>query len=109
MSILNDESQNLPQPAEIAAQRLVHITKQTYNQMVIAFNQGSEIFWNNGNGATPEQIAIKLGTNAKEIFELHYMLGQLISNIKPESIQEGVSLIGQFTMNEDGTVTILPT
>lgn len=108
MSILNDQSQSIPDPSDIAAQKLIHITRQTYHQMVNAFNEGSQIFWNNDR-ATPEQIASKLGNNAKEIFELHYMLGQLIGNIQPESIQEGVSLIGQFTMNEDGTVTILPT
>ncbi len=107
MSILNDQSINEPQPAQIAAQRLIQITRHTYQQMVNAFNQGSQIFWNDGNGATPEQIAIQLGNNAKEIFELHYKLGQLIGGVQPESIQEGVSLIGQFTMNEDGTVTVL--
>ena len=31
---------------------------------------------------------------------------ELINSIKPESIQEGWNAIGQFTMNEDGTVTI---
>lgn len=107
MSILNDQIPNKQQPAQVAAQKLIQITKQTYQQMVNAFNQGSQIFWNDGNGATPEQIAIQLGNNAKEIFELHHKLGQLIGSVQPESIQEGVSLIGQFTMNEDGTVTVL--
>ena len=107
MSILNDQTSNEQQPAQIAAQKLIQITKQTYQQMVNAFNQGSQIFWNDGNGATSEQIAAELGNNAKEIFELHYKLGQLIGSVQPESIQEGVSLIGQFTMNEDGTITVL--
>lgn len=107
MSILNDQLINEQQPAEIAAQKLIQITKQTYQQMVNAFNQGSQIFWNNGNGASPSQIASELGENGKEIFQLHHMLGQLIGSVHPESIQEGVSLIGQFTMNEDGTVTVL--
>lgn len=106
MSILNDQPLIEPQPAQIAAQKLIQITKQTYQQMVNSFNQGSQIFWNDGNGASPAQIAAELGSDAKEIFQLHYMLGQLISNVQPDSIQEGVSLIGQFTMNEDGTVTV---
>lgn len=109
MSILNDQQINEPQPAEIAAQRLIQITRHTYQQMVNSFNQGSEIFWNNSMGASSEEIAAKLGTDAKEIFELHYALGQLINNIKPDSIAESISLIGQFTMNEDGTVTVLST
>lgn len=106
MSILNDQPVN-EQPEQIAAQKLIQITKQTYHQMVNAFNQGAQIFWKDGNGASPAQIAAELGNNAKEIFELHYMLGQLIGNVQPESIQEGVSLIGQFTMHEDGTITVL--
>ena len=107
MSILNEQQTNEQQPAQIAAQKLVQITKQTYQQMVNAFNQGSQIFWNDGNGASPTQIAAELGENGKEIFQLHHMLGQLLGSVKPESIQEGASLIGQFTMNEDGTVTVL--
>lgn len=106
MSILNDQSINQPQPAEIAAERLIQITKQTYQQMVNSFNQGSQIFWNNSMGASPEDIAIYLGTDAKEIFELHYALGQLISSIKPETISEGLSLIREFTINSNGTITI---
>jgi hypothetical protein len=37
-----------------------------------------------------------------------YQLGQLISSVNPTDIATGSSVIGQFTMNEDGTVTILP-
>jgi hypothetical protein len=107
MSILNNESINQPQPAELAAQRLIQITRHTYQQMVNAFNQGSEIFWRNGNGASPSDISSALGTNAKEIFELHYAIGTLIGSVSPESIQEGLSLVGQFTINEDGTVTVI--
>ena len=107
MSILNDQLINEPLSAEIAAQRLVQITKRTYQQMVNSFNEGSKIFWQNPDGFIPAQIATALGTDAREVFELHYALGQLIDSIKPDSIQEGWAAIGQFTMNEDGTVTVL--
>lgn len=80
-------------------------TKQNFESMVIFFNEGAKAFWKNPN-ATPVQIANNLGVNAKEIFELHYALGQLIGSIKPEAIEEGLSVIGQFAMNQDGTVTI---
>jgi hypothetical protein len=76
--------------------------------MTNAFNMGSKNFWQNPRGLTPTQIAVALGTDAREVFELHYALGQLIDSIKSESIQEGWAAIGQFTMNQDGTVTILP-
>lgn len=107
MSILNDEPINEPQPAEIAVQRLIQITKRTYQQMVNSFNEGSKIFWQNPDGLTPAEMAMALGTDGKEIFQLHYKLGELIASIKPETIQEGLSVIGQFMMNEDGTVTIV--
>lgn len=108
MSIL-DQVQN-PTPevpnAQRAANRLINITRQTYQQMVNAFNQGAIIFWKNPTGASPQEVASYLGTNAAEIFQLHYQLGQLLQNVKPESIAEGASLIGQFTINQDGTVTV---
>jgi len=106
MSILNNDN-NQPSPAEVAAQKLIQITKHTYQEMVNAFNQGAEIFWNNSMGASSIEIADKLGTNAKEIFELHYKLGQLLSSIDNSTIVDASSLIGTFTMNEDGTVTII--
>lgn len=107
MSILNNELSDQLSPEDVAVQRLIHITKQTYNQMVNAFNQGSEIFWANGMGASPSGIAYKLGNNAKEVFELHYKLGQLIATINPQAINNGISIIGNFTMNDDGTVTVI--
>jgi len=111
MSILdNNDPVVIREPAaKRAARNLIEQTRQTYNQMVNAFNNGAQTFWNNNGGATPSDIAAELGTNAKEVFELHYKLGQFIASIKPEAVVEGNNLVGNFTMNEDGTVTILPT
>ena len=109
MSILDNNNPPQPMPvARLAADRLVNQTRMTYQQMVQAFNQGAKIFWNNPMGASPQDISLELGTKAKEIFELHYKLGQLIGSVKPEAIAEGVGIVGNFTMNEDGTVTIIP-
>jgi hypothetical protein len=104
MSILDNSSSQKPVP-EIIAANIKVTARQTFESMVRAFNTGSQTFWNNPR-ATPSEIAIALGTDAKEVFELHYALGLLINSIKPESIQQGWDVIGQFTMNEDGTVTI---
>jgi hypothetical protein len=109
MSILdNDNGQNRPMvpPAKMAANRLINQARNTYQQMVQAFNQGSRMFWANDMGASPVEIAAELGTNAKEVFELHHKLGLLIASVKPEAVAEGASLVGDFTMNEDGTVTV---
>jgi hypothetical protein len=108
MSILDNNSPIRPEvpKAKRAANRLINMTKQTYNQMVQAFNEGSQVFWNN-NGATPAEIATELGTDAKEVFELHSKLGQFIATIKPEAIIEGNSIVGNFILNEDGSVTVI--
>ena len=106
MSILDSIGEN--SVADQVSNRIKNQTKQTFQNMVNSFNEGSKTFWQNPRGLTPTQIATALGTDAREVFELHYALGQLINSIKPESIQEGWGVIGQFTMNEDGTVTILP-
>ena len=107
MSILDNNPQSPVDKAARVANNIKGSTRQTFQMMTNAFNMGSKNFWNNPQ-ATPTQIAEALGTDAKEVFELHYALGQLINSIKPESIQEGWGVLGQFTMNEDGTVTILP-
>lgn len=108
MSILdNNRPDRVEVPkAKMAANRLVSQARNTYQQMVQSFNQGAKMFWQNGMGASPSEIASELGSDAKEVFELHYKLGQLIASVKPEAISEGVSLVGNFTMNEDGTVTV---
>jgi hypothetical protein len=106
MSIL-DSVNYQPTPAETAAKHIIAQARQSFGGMVRSFNDGSRNFWNNPQGATPAEIASALGTDAREVFELHYALGQLIASVKPEAIAEGLSLIGQFTMNEDGTVTII--
>ena len=105
MSILDNNPQNPVDKAFRVASNIKGTTRQTFQMMTNAFNAGSKNFWNNLQ-ATPVEIAAALGTDAREVFELHYALGQLIDSIKPDSIQEGWDVIGQFTMNEDGTVTI---
>lgn len=106
MSIL-DNINSQPTLAETAAKHIIAQARQSFAGMVRSFNDGSKNFWNNPQGVTPAEIASALGTDAREIFELHYALGQLIASVKPEAIAHGLSLIGQFTMNEDGTVTVL--
>jgi hypothetical protein len=106
MSILND-SQPTINNVELIANNIKGSAKNLFQMMVNNFNSGAKNFWNNPH-ATPTQIAEALGTDAREVFELHYALGLLIDSIKPDSIQQGWAAIGQFTMNEDGTVTILP-
>ena len=107
MSILENGS-SYPSQAQKAAMALVNITTNTFQNMVHSFNDGSAIFWTGTMGATPEEIAEALGSDAREIFDLHSKLGELIASVKPELITTGLSSVGNFTMNEDGTVTVIP-
>lgn len=107
MSILDDGPRNIVPPADRIANQLVNMTVRSYQQMVDSFNRGAIMFWKNPQGLTPDEIAEALGTNAQEVFSLHYKLGQLIGSVKPEAIAEGVSIIGEFVYNEDGTVNIV--
>lgn len=104
MSILDSNIQ--PNLAEQSAKQIIDQARQTFHQIVDSFNDGTVLFWNNPYGLKPSDIAQALGPNAVEVFRLHYALGQFIANIKPEVISNSLSLIGQFTMNEDGTVTV---
>lgn len=107
MSILDNNPNNIIQPATRTANQLIGLTVRTYQQMVDSFNRGAIMFWQNPQGLTPDEIAAALGPNAQEVFALHYKLGQLIGEVKPQAIAEGVSVVGQFTYNPDGSVTVV--
>ena len=107
MSILDNGPGNIVPPATRVANQLVNMTVRTYQQMVDSFNRGSVMFWQNPQGLSPDEIAAALGPNAQEVFALHYKLGQLIGSVKPEAIAEGLSIIGEFTYNEDGSVNVV--
>lgn len=101
LSISKNELDKLDQ----TSQKIIYSTIKMYKDSARVFNRGALFFWKNPN-FTPSEIASKLGTNAVDIFKLHYALGQFLSSIDPESISDGLSVIGEFTMNSDGTVTI---
>jgi hypothetical protein len=105
MGILDEDIViNPPSAADSVAQQLIFETKQTFARMARAFNNGTQAFWANPS-ATPAEIAASLGTNAVEMFTLHYQLSTLLNAIDPTSIAESLALIGTFTMNQDGSVT----
>jgi hypothetical protein len=109
MGILDNGNQqpSIPLP-EMVASRIRNQTRQTYIMMVNAFNEGAKIFWQNPRGVPPTEIAMALDKDAREIFELHGKLAQLLLTIKPEDISEGLAVVGNFSYNEDGTVTVEP-
>lgn len=105
MSVLNNPVTPDISPAQRVADRIRQQTRMTYQQLVNAFNQGAQSFWRNPQ-ASPAEIAAALGTDAKEIFELHGKIGALLASVKPEAIAAGSSVVGEFSYNADGTVTV---
>lgn len=101
------DNQNTPEidPAVRVANQIKQQARMTFQQLVQAFNQGAQSFWSNPQVPAGD-IAAALGADAKEVFELHGKIGALLATVKPEAIQPGLSVVGQFTYNEDGTVTI---
>jgi hypothetical protein len=108
MSVLDTPNPLLLPIPELAANHLRQQARMTFQTMARAFNDGAVMFWQNPKGATPEEIATALGSDAKEIFELHWALGELLHKIKPDSVSNGMAVLGQFQLNDDGTVTIVP-
>jgi hypothetical protein len=76
-----------------------------FQQLTSVYNDGARNFWANPR-ATPQEIAEALGDRAAEVFQLHGKIGALLASVKPESIEPGMSVVGQFTVNQDGTVTV---
>lgn len=107
MSILDNPVVNEITPAIRQATQIKQSARMTFQGLIEVFNKGSKQFWKNPQ-ASPSQIAAALGTDAVEVFELHAKLGSMLAQIRPDAIQEGLSVVGQFTCNQDGTVTIVP-
>jgi len=105
MSVLDTPVINEITPAQRQANHLKQQVRTAFHSMTVAFNQGAKQFWRNPQ-ATPSQIAAALGTDAVEVFQLHAKLGALLADVRPVAIQEGIEVVGQFTPNADGTVTI---
>lgn len=109
MSILDEIDEPTVDPAvEVASQLKEHL-KQTYRYVVAAFTEGAQLFWTNPQGIPAQDIAAALGPAGREVFALHWQLGQFIAAIKPEAVQAGLSVVGEFEYNEDGSVTVTAT
>lgn len=103
MSILNNNNQD---EAKMVADSLISEAVGLYNHMNDIYTNGTHKFWKHPS-LTPQQIANGLENKGKELFLLHYQLGQLLNSINPGSVDNVNSVIGSFTMNDDGTVSIL--
>lgn len=108
MGILDNSINNNQQinQSKVAARQLIMQARNLYNQLVNTFNNGAKTFWTNPR-ATPEEIAMELGTDAAELFKLHGKIGSLLSEIDLSAIVDGLNVVGEFEYNEDGTIKII--
>jgi hypothetical protein len=107
MGILTDQNAIIVPPASMAANSLIGEARDVWNRMVGSFNESAKFFWSHPGGLTPQEIADALGETAVEVFTLHGKLGQLIAGVDESAVSPSVGLVGEFTYNEDGTVTIV--
>lgn len=104
MSILNKQN-NQPSHEKIAADTIKETSFIINKRLVRVFAEGINTLWNHPH-VSPQQVCDELGTDAKEVFELHSALGEFLEANSPNDISEIKSKIGSYTLNSDGTVTI---
>jgi hypothetical protein len=105
MSVLDPETSPAIDPATRIANQLKQNARNTFRNLTLSFSNNSNLFWRNTQ-ATPQEIAAALGTAGVELFQLHAKIGALLADIKPESVVPGLSVVGEFTYNEDGSLNI---
>ena len=114
MAILNDNK--LPaQPAEPTSQevaervaeRIVNMSRETFNQLVRVQRQGITALWEQSK-ATPQEIIDALGENAVKVFSYHAKITDLVKELATdEGIDVDVKLpTNAFTIDLDGTITV---
>ncbi len=104
MSVLGDGEFDVNEAA-LVARNIANQVDSSYRQIVTMYETGLRRFWQNPK-ATPQEIADQLGVRAAKVFSLHGALYQLIKTANPQEALTELSSVGDFTANEDGSITI---
>ena len=113
MSLLSEQN-TAPSLQEIqvnVARSIRGTALSNYRTLCQMQQQGINEVWRNNFGLTPQEVCDALGTDAASAFILH---GKLTESIIAIATAGGVTPdilapTNNFTLNEDGTVTILET
>lgn len=105
MSVLETPIVDAVPEAVKIANNLKQEAQMAYRRLIDVFNGGSIQFWASTT-ATPTEIAAALGTDGKELFQLHSKIGALLAEINPAAIADGLAVVDQFFYNEDGSIGI---
>jgi hypothetical protein len=107
MSFLNDAPAPINPSPEQIAEELKQDARTTYRRLRNVFTLGAEKFWRNPH-ATPEALALALGTDGQEVFQLHAKIGELLAQVDPEIVTSVMqNTVGQFVYEEDGSVRVV--
>ena len=90
-------------------QRIKGMTANSYQELCNIQKQGVDMVWNN-NFFQPQVILDALGTDAGKIFQYHGALtNYVVALATAEGVEPDIKLpTNAFTINEDGTITVLP-
>lgn len=94
--------------AELIVGTIRDTTLSTYQQLVITQAEGIKKLWKNPQ-ATPQQLCDAMGTDAAKVFSAHAKLTTLLLELAPMLGRTFVPALPEknFTVNPDGTVTVL--
>lgn len=105
MSVLLPKPTDPVTPAQKAAALIKRKARVLFHTVKQAYEGNAKDFWQNRE-ASPQEIAEALGPDGAELFALHGRLGRLLEELVPGSTAEGMKVVGQFHINDDGTVEV---
>lgn len=91
--------------AEKIVEQLKNMGRMTKEQMRRSVIQGAMLVWKN-RSATPAEILAAMGTNAVAFFDKHAETVAFLVPNDPALMPELSKIIGKYTKNEDGTITV---
>lgn len=104
MSLLDQPALTTDAKQQIAAQTIVTQLNTMLSKITTGYSAIFDRVWNDPNGLTPQQVCDALATNAGQLFLLASSLKTLVNSAKSNAIT--LTEPNQFTIDQDGTVTI---
>lgn len=113
MSILQ-QTQQITVNGQFKADKIKKQIASTGEQLFHSWVNSFDALWSDSQGVTPEEKIAALGTDAAEVFYLSAAMVQFLTTIFTGRrddlltiIQEKLGTLPEFTINEDGTVSLV--
>lgn len=97
------------QAVQFVPQRVAALGTRMFDQLIEMQRKSISFVWDHPRGLTPQEVCDALGAEAATAFQIHGLFTQAILDIAAvEGITPDLALPDKaFTVNKDGTVTIL--